>query len=57
MKKDLQMEIAKTQATLKNLIEAVKRQEEGKCEVDILGSLYALADSLNNVDDAINEAV
>ncbi len=51
-----QVEIAKTQASLHNLIEAVRRQEEGKTSVDVLGSLLALSDQLDRVDRACDDA-
>lgn len=49
------MEIAKTKATLNNLIEAVIRQEEGKTRVDVYGSLLVLADQLNVIDELIDK--
>lgn len=50
---NIELEIAKTQASLQNLITCVKFSEEGKCDVDILGSLLAIADQLDKVDEAI----
>lgn len=52
---NMQTEMAKSQATLQNLINAVKYAEEGKGEVDILGSLLALSDQLNRLDEAIDK--
>lgn len=51
MKKDLQMELAKTQATLQNLIQAVRTSDE----VDVLGSLLVLQDCLDRVDAACDD--
>lgn len=47
---DLQLEIAKTQASLNNLIIAVRMHEEGKADVDVLGSLLALSDQIEKMD-------
>lgn len=46
--KNLDLEIAKTQASLDNLINCIKNN----CDVDILGSLYVIKDQLNKIDEA-----
>lgn len=50
---DIKLEIAKTQATINNLIEAYRRHEEGKADVDVLGSLLVLQDKINDIDNLI----
>lgn len=43
-------EVIKAESVVNALIQAVKRSEEGKCEVDVLGCLYVIQDQLTKLD-------
>lgn len=51
-----QLEMAKSKAVLQNIITSIRSAEEGKAEIDILGSVLVLADQLDRLDDAIEES-
>ena len=56
MKYDVNAEIYKTRATVKNLIDAIYRDQEKETNtVDVLASLLAISDQLERVDNAISE--
>lgn len=49
---NLQLELSKAQALCEVIIQAYKRQIEGKATVDVLGALLVLNDQLGRLEEA-----